>query len=313
VTLLRATMRRWLPLGLVIGLLGWLAWSFGGVAPPFGAAPSSMPNPEDGKVADGIYTSEYFDLSYPLPQGWNEGLAGPDPSYSGYYSLKTLIPTDEPDATILIAAQDMFFAAKPSRDAAEAANDFRQAMSQIDGMTIDRGPLEMQIADRAFQRVDFSGVGLYRAMFVVEIRCHLVSFNLTTRDPERLASLARSLDNVSYVAKTDRSAQPACMENYTVAENLLQKVEPAIVDTAFASIPVRIIIGTDGSVKHVHVIRAAAQQRENIELALRQWRFRPHEVHGRAIEVETGLVFRRPNAIGSLPATPTEQVGLSVR
>jgi len=42
-------------------------------------------------------------------------------------------------------------------------------------MTIDREPSEMRIVNRDVWRVDFSGVGLYRAMFVTEIRCHLVS------------------------------------------------------------------------------------------------------------------------------------------
>jgi hypothetical protein len=269
---------------------------------PIHAVTSRLPNPEDGQISSGTYTNEYFDLSYPLPPGWKEGLTGPDPSYFGYYALKTLIPKDEPDATVLVAAQDMFFASKRLSNAAEAAEEFRQAMSQIDGMTIDRGPLDEQFAGRVFRRVDFSGVGLYRAMLVVELRCHLVSFNLTTRDPERLADLAGTLGHISTYAEAAPSSHPACVEGYAAGENLLHKVEPAIVDSAAAPIPVRIIIGIDGGVKHVHVIRAAAQQRTNIENALRQWRFRPYQTKARAVEVETGLVFRGPYMAGSLPA-----------
>jgi hypothetical protein len=37
-------------------------------------------------------------------------------------------------------------------------------------MTIDREPTEARLGGRLFHRVDFSGVGLYRAMFVTEIR-----------------------------------------------------------------------------------------------------------------------------------------------
>jgi hypothetical protein len=286
-------MRRLLHLGVAICLVSWLAWRYGTVISLFGAVTPQTPNPEDGKIANGIYTNEYFDLSYPLPQGWIEGLAGPDPSHSGYYALRTLIPRNEPNATILIAAQDMLFADKPHRDAAEAASDFRQAMSEIEGMTIDREPLEVRIADRLVQRVDFSGVGLYRAMFVAEIRCHLVSFNLTTRDPELLASLALSLNSLSFADGKDAvSSAPACVKNYAVAENLLWKVAPAIVGSTFTPIPIRIIISADGSVKHVHVIRATAEQRQSIEPALRQWKFRPHAMQGHAVEVETGLVFQ---------------------
>ena len=56
--------------------------------------------------------------------------------------------------------------------------------------------------------------------------------------------------------------------------------------------PVRIIIGTDGAVRHAHVLRASAAQRTSIEAALAQWRFKPYRPQGEAQQVETGLVFR---------------------
>jgi hypothetical protein len=295
-------MRRLLHLSVLAGLAitclvgwlaGWLAWRYGAVTSPFGAVTSQMSNPNDGKVANGTYTNRYFGLSFPLPQGWTEGEAGPDPSHSGYYVLGSFIPKGELTATILVAAQDMFFAAKPQGDATSAANDFRRAMSEIEGMTIDREPIEVKIADRVVQRVDFSGVGLYRAMLVAEMRCHLVSFNLTTRDPAQLASLTQALDRLSFAAGNDgASSVPVCVKDYAVADNLLSKVEPAIGGPVHTPIPVRIIIGTDGSIRHVHVIRAAAEQRRAIEDALRQWKFRPYEREGRAVAVETDLIFK---------------------
>jgi hypothetical protein len=261
-------MRRLLLLGVAICLVGWLAWRYGSMIPLFGPVTAAMPNPE-------------------------EGLAGPEPSHLGYYALRTLMPRDELDGTILIAAQDTFFADKPPSNAVEAASDFRRAMSEIEGMTIDRGPLQMQIADHVVERVDFSGVGLYRAMFVTEARCHLVSFNLTARDPEQLARLALSVNSLSFAGRKGAlSPAPACVKNYAVAENLLWKIEPAISGSAFTPIPVRITIGVDGKVKHVHVIWATADQRESIEQALAQWQFRAYEAQGRAVEIETGLVFQ---------------------
>jgi hypothetical protein len=276
------------------------------MVPLSGTMGPAMSNPEDGKVANGIYAKDYFSLSYPLPEGWAEGLAGPEPSHFGYYALRTLIPRDELDGTILIAAQDIFFADRPLSNAVEAASDLRRAMSEIEGMTIDREPSQMRIADRTVERVDFSGVGLYRAMIVTEARYHLVramivtearyhlvSFNLTARDPEQLARLALSVNSLSFAGrKGAHSRAPACVKNYAVPENLLWKVEPALPGPAFTPIPVRIIVGADGKVKHVHVIRATADQRRSIEHALAQWQLRPYAVQGRAVEVETGLVFQ---------------------
>jgi hypothetical protein len=286
-------MRRLLHLSVLTCLVGWLAWRYGAVLLPFGAVTPQLPNPEDGKVANATYTNRYFGLSYPLPQGWAEGEVGPDPSHSGYYVLGTLVPKGELAATILIAAQDTFFADKPHGDAASAITEFRQAISEVEGMMVDREPSEVSIAERRIHRVDFSGVGLYRATFLVESRCHLVSFNLTARDPELLASLARSLDHLAFAGRGDvTSPVPTCVKNYAVADNLLSRVEPAIVGPMGTPIPVRIVVGSDGGVKHVHVIRATAEQRKGIDAALRQWKFRPYEINGRAVEIETGLIFQ---------------------
>src|SRR6266849_891523 len=143
--------RTLLLLGVAICLMSWPALRYGAVI-FHGAVTSSLPIPEDGKVANGTYVSDYFDLSYPLPEGWTEGLPGPDPSDTGYYVLSTLVPKSELSATTLIAAQDMFFAAKFSAaksdsGIAEMVGDFRQAMSGVEGMTIDREPTVVKVAD----------------------------------------------------------------------------------------------------------------------------------------------------------------------
>jgi hypothetical protein len=278
---------------LVTCLAGWLAWHPGVVSLPHGVAMPALPVPEDGTVVDGAYRSEYFGLTYPLPRGWTAGASGPAPSQFGDYVLSTLVPEGEITGNILITAQDMFFAAEPYRDAAAMADDFRRSVAAIADMTVDREPSELRVAGRAVHRVDFSGVGLHRAMFVFEIRCHLLRFNLTARDPEMLASLARSLDDLSFAERPDAmSSDPVCMKEYAGAETLLRKIAPLPVGPAFTPIPVRIIIAADGDVKQIHVIRATADQRRSIEDALRRWKFRPHVAGGRAAEVETGVLFQ---------------------
>jgi hypothetical protein len=280
-------------LGVAAVFTGWLTWQYGAVTFVYGPVRPQMPTPEDGRVLSGNYINEYFDLSFPLPEGWTEGDAGPDPSDAGYYVLRSLIPKSELNATILIAAQDLFFADKRYADMAEIARDFRQAMSEVDGMMIDREPAEIKVEDRIFYRVDFSGVGLYRATFTTAIRCHAVSFNLTATSPELLKNVALSIDRLS--AHAEKAASfPHCIENYAVPDNLVKKVEPVPAGARFVPIPVRIIVDATGAVKHVHVIRAGDEQRRNIEEALHQWKFKPYRVDGRAVEVETGLLFQFP-------------------
>jgi hypothetical protein len=254
-----------------------------------GAAPV---NPEDGKVANGSYSSDYFGLLYRLPAGWTAGLDGPAPSRSGYYVLGSWMPSRDPDATILIAAQDMFFSERPDDDAHATTIGFRHTISSVDGMTIDREPTDLRIGPHLGQRVDFSGVGLYRSMVAVGIRCHVVTFNLTARDPEQLAQLARSLDSLDDGRKIARGSVPDCVKDYAVGDNIVHRVNPEATGASSAAIPVRLVVAKDGSVKYVHVIRASAAQRRSIEEALRQWKLKPYVRQGRAIEVETGVTIR---------------------
>jgi hypothetical protein len=253
------------------------------------AMPPPSAHPENGHFSNGVYVSNYFNLAYRLPEGWVAGLAGPDPSQSGYYVLGTWVPDSELAGTILVAAQDMFFAEKPEDGVKTVAADFRQVMSSVDGMIIDREPTEVTIGGHLGNRVDFSGVGLYRSMFAVEIRCHIVTFNLTTRDPHLLASLIGSLDHID---GAEDKPVPACIRDYAVADNIIRRVAPANTGLRIATIPVRFVVTKDGDVRDVHVIRATDVQRRDIEEALRQWKFKPYVNQGRAIDIETGLMIK---------------------
>jgi hypothetical protein len=282
-------MRTWIYLGVAACLAGLGAVRYGAVPSSYDAAAWQSANPEDGKVADGVFVNDYFDLSYRLPEGWTEGLAGPEPTQSGYYVLGTWAPKRDLVGTVLVVAQDMFFAP----DSSEARNivaEFRQVMSAVDGMTIDSEPAPVSVGGRPGYRIDFSGVGLFRSMIAIEIRCHVLTFNLTSRDPELLAGLVRSLDNLASVRKMSDPI-PECLRDYATSENVVHRVEPDDVGAKAVSIPVRMIVATDGSVKHVHVIRASAVQRRNIEGALRQWKFKSYVRQGRPVEVETGMTF----------------------
>jgi len=204
--------------------------------------------------------------------------------------LGTFERKDQTGGTTLIAAQDMFFVADPSAHAATMADDLARSVAKIEGMTLDRGPFETSIAGRQMSRVDFNGVGLYRTMVATEIRCHVVSFHLTTRDPQAREALAETLDAISFGGRSPQLVPP-CVKGYAVTENLLKRVDPSGIGARYITVPVRMIISSSGAVKHVHVIRASAEQRRNIEQALGQWMFKPYRIAGRAVEIETGLLL----------------------
>jgi hypothetical protein len=294
-------MRRIQWSGMLACLVTTWMWQLGSAA----SAAEPRPCPDDGVVANGVYANEYFDLSYPLPSGWAEDVAGAAPSTSGYYVLAAAKPAGALTGTVMIAAQDAFFTDTALDDVRMAAREFTHSIAEIPGMTIDQPPAEVVIAHRAFTRVDFSGVGLFRSTFFTANRCHVVSFNFTAKSPELLATLVASLDGIRGVrAGTAATSDPGCARNQAAPENVVTKVDPAGSDPKFVPIPVRLVIGADGAVRHVHVIRASEQQRSSIESALGQWRFKPRASEGGAAEVETGLLIEFTSSGVAYPSVP---------
>lgn len=61
------------------------------------------------------------------------------------------------------------------------------------------------------------------------------------------------------------------------------------------------ILDAEGKVKHAHLLSAFPEQSGPILSALREWRFEPYVVGGKAVEVETGLVLGRPSRSNRAP------------
>jgi hypothetical protein len=264
-----------------------MAWQ-GGLA-----ANRESADPEERTFADGVYANPYFGLRYPLPPGWKEGLLPPRPSYTGYYVLITPAPPENAKATILIAAQDEFFASKPIMDARALLHDLARNLSAADHTA---APITVTTAAHRFLRLEIQGTPLSRIVLATEIRCHVVIFTFTGAQPEQLKGLAASLENLSFAPD---SGAPVCIKGYATAQTIRRRVEPIPAGPRFVRIAVRIIIGPDGKVGHVHVIRAFPEQQKNIEDALRKWRFEPYLTGGRPAAIETGLTFEfRPASRG---------------
>jgi hypothetical protein len=229
-----------------------------------------------------------------LPPGWKAGLQPPRPSYEGYYVLNTPTPPEEAAATILVTAQDVFFAGEPQTDAMALAQDLVRRASATDDTTTQ--PAIVTIAGHSFARIVIRASPLSRIVLATDIRCHVLMFTFTGAESERLEKLAESLDLLSLPADASNATVsdppfPACVKGYATPETILRRVEPVSVGPQFLKIPVRVIIGTDGKAKHIHVIRAFPEQQKSIEDALAQWVFKPYQVNGHSAEVETGLVF----------------------
>ena len=261
-----------------------------------GAEPSasdrSTPLPEDGAVSKNIYNNRYLGLTLPLPTDWTEAYKGPPPSDSGNYVLAQLIPASSfkgpIKGTVLITAQDMFFTLTPTHNALELINFSKEHLPSY--YVVERPPTQLTIAGRSFVRFDYKSevAGLHWYVLATQIRCHTVQFVYTSQDTKLLESLIENMNRMEM-----RSDAPACVANYaTTAANIVYKVDPVLTDHRFNAVPVRIIIDKNGRVQHVHVISAFPDQAQKITDALMQWTFKPYVRDGKAVEVETGMMFR---------------------
>ena len=262
-----------------------------------GAEPSasdrSTPLPEDGALSKNVYQNRYFGITYRLPAVWAEPFSGPPPTDSGLYVLAQLTPDAGAKSplkgTVLITAQDMFFSLTPTHSALDLVNFSRKHLP--DYYEVERAPAELKIAGHDFVRFDYKSpvAGLHWYVLATQIRCHAIQFVFTSQDTKLLDSMIQDMNRIQL---PDDASAPDCVSNYATAANIVYKVDPVIADQRFNQIPVRIIIDKKGKVRHVHLLSAFPDQAAAITDALMQWTFAPRMRDGKAVEVETGIMFR---------------------
>lgn len=265
------------------------------------ASDSTTPLPEGGSIATDAYTNNYFGLSYPLPADFYQRYTGPPPSDSGYYVLAQLVPADTfkgpAHGSVLIAAQDLFFALTPADNAAELMNKIREGLKA--DFKVELPPTHVTIGGHAFVRLDYTApvADLHWYILSTEIRCHMVEFIFTSRDTQLLDKFTAGLSRLKLPPTADPTKStgggdaPVCIKDYANGTNLINRVDPAPTEHRFNPVPVRIIIGKDGSVEHVHFLSAFPDQAKAITDAVMQWKFKPYLENGQPVEVETGVMF----------------------
>jgi hypothetical protein len=262
-----------------------------------GAAPSASdavtPVPEQGSLAEGRYRNPYFNLSYPIPAGWTEQPAGPPPSEAGAYSLGQFAligPDRQIRAHVLITVQDFFFSLIDTEDAKELVAAMRLGLEPV--YQLEGEPDQVTIAGRTFQRLRYRAPrsGLHWRVLSTDSRCHALTFTFTSTDVAALDAAEKAMRGMSLEIPN----APACVSNYARGENVLEKTDPVFPTHRYNTIPVRVIVGRDGKVKHAHLLSAYPEQSKPVIDALRTWRFKPYRVNGKAVEVETGIVFGMP-------------------
>ncbi len=270
--------------GASAGVLVKGAWS--------SSSDSGTPIPEAGEVGADSYVNPYFGLTYPLPAGWIQKYEGPPPSDSGYYVLAQLSARESSSrATLLILAHDLFFTPVPAGSALQLINDVRSHLAR--GYSIERPPSQVRVGGHTFVSFAFGApaIGLHWSMLATQIRCHIVQWVYTSPDPALLDKLIGGVSEITFAAKGND--EPVCVKDYATAQNLVESLEPVFTEPRANPIPVRVIIDKEGKVRHIHFLSAFPSESQAITVALAHWRFKPYTQDGRAVEVETGILFGR--------------------
>jgi hypothetical protein len=252
--------------------------------------------PEGGKQIGAVYRNEYFGLAYTASPGWNERFQGPPPSDSGYYVLAQLEPAypsqNSNRGHLMISAQDMFFTMSTASNAIELLS---YAKDHLAGdFKVERAPTIVSIANHSFIRFDYASSvsGLHWHVLATDIRCHVVQFVFTGRDDDPLMTrLVQDMSGASL--STEAGPAPMCIKDYARGEYLIAREDPIFSEPRFNSVPVRIIVDTQGKVSHIHFLCAFPDQVKSISEALSHWRFKPYFSNGQPVEVETGILFGR--------------------
>lgn len=268
------------------------------------ASDSATPVPEGGAIAENVYNNEYFGLTLPLPADFNEKYKGPPPSDSGYYVLAQLRPAGTFKGpirgTVLISAQDLFFSLSFAANAQELVKYVRANLKS--DYKVEREPVQVRVANRPFIRLDYvaPAANLHWYILATEIRCHLVQFVFTSQDTHLLEDLIQDMNGMKLPAEADSvrgtggGSAPVCIKDYATSDTILNRVDPMPTDHKFNPVPVRIIIGKDGSVEHIHFLSAFPDQAKSITDAVMQWKFKPYVQNGEPVKVETGIMFGSP-------------------
>ncbi len=269
--------------------------------------------PEGGRVANHVYSNQYFGLTYPLPPGWTEKYTGPPPSDSGYYVLAQIRPADTfkgpSRGSILIAAQDLFFTHTAACNTLELINYAKDNLNA--DYKVEQPPTPVTIAGHSFLRFDYGSpvAELHWHILATQIRCHMVQFVFTSRDTKLVENLIEEMNKMNLPAEagpisgTGGGEVPVCIKDYARDQNVRQRVDPVFAERTFNPVPVRIIIDKEGKVKHIHFLSVFPDQERAISEALFQWRFRPCLRDGKLVEVETGIMFGRPPRLATPPST----------
>jgi protein TonB len=98
-------------------------------------------------------------------------------------------------------------------------------------------------------------------------------------------------------SKSGKASASRVPNSQLTEDRLLHRVQPQYPADALArrvqgAVVLDLQIGGDGAVKNIAVVEGAAELADAAVEAVRQWRYRPYTVDGKAVEMQTRVTIR---------------------
>lgn len=272
-----------------------------------------------GIVVDGTYRNPYFDLVFPLPEGFYDAtheLQGSKPLSQTFLLLVADRHTEHAvrDRILLYADDARYY--RPSMSALQYLQKLTQAEVSLPGVVVRKKPAVLELNGEHYVRSDYSrteaGITLYNSMIVGKVHGYWLLWTFVSASNEDLEHNIASLGRISYATYHTEPADPpaACVpasghtpERVRVSEAFAQKllitrVEPeypvqALERRVQGTVVFRVLIDEYGVVRETTYVSGDPLLRSAAMDAVSKWRFQPYELNCTSVQLETqmGVTF----------------------
>lgn len=293
------------------------------------ATEPSIVEPDTGGISHGIYTNDFFGFSYPLPDGWYANTELRETARLPEGSLLLLVADQHTGRLLrnrlLVIADDESRYLRYHR--APNVSDYVAKMvhAQIDkeGKALAQNAVAVEMSGKHFFRADYKEPSdiaiLYKAFVCMDTKGYFLSWTFVADSQERLDLLVNSLDHISF--RQDQQPRhtvpnasmapppPSTLKrplrvrvSQQVSDSLLlKKIQPVYPDDARKKhieglVVMRGLISPSGDIKGLTLISGHPSLASAAMEAVRQWQYKPYELLGQPVEVETQItvLFQLP-------------------
>ena len=261
---------------------------------------------DSGVVKGGIYTNEYFKLTWELPKDWAAQSGNDQPDSGGNHKLLHLTNFTGSGESIDLVAED-------NRQHPRFAYGYEQ---RLEGLLVQAG--WKGVTDKISQQVDPNAYLVFKefqspdtnpsfaAFALMSLRGYELKFIVTAISRERIEAIVRDSLNVKirpdweapdpvYTFNQQGSKQPTVRTSQTASQGLLiHKVQPVYPPLARerkiqGTVIMRAIIDRVGKIAELWVIEGDPLLTPAAIEAVSQWRYKPYLLSEQPVVVETQI------------------------